>query len=185
MALSGDQKCLCLGESLNICATSRFILDNELYSYEGKAKSVKTAVHGKLEETSKPSFRSWTGPFRQIVSLSSLFGLKGQSKVFKKEGPFTQLLCLRESAVIPLVPVSAGWCLLKTWNHWSTDVDSRISVARLATNKGRLLFLTLALKTCCAVSSYKHFRIAQCHSFLGITLQAISKKRSLKFQLRN
>ena len=58
MALSGDLKCLCLGESLNIYVTSRFILENELYSSQGKAKSVETAVHGKLEETSKPSFRS-------------------------------------------------------------------------------------------------------------------------------
>ena len=57
MALSGDLKCLCLGESRNIYATSRFILENELSS-QGKAKSVETAVHGKLEETSKPSFRS-------------------------------------------------------------------------------------------------------------------------------
>ena len=38
MALSGDLKCLCLGESLNIYATSRFILENELYSSQGKAK---------------------------------------------------------------------------------------------------------------------------------------------------
>ena len=52
MALSGDLKCLCLGESLNIYATSRIILENELYSSQGKAKSVETAVHGKLEETS-------------------------------------------------------------------------------------------------------------------------------------
>ena len=54
MALSGDLKCLCLGESLNIYATIRFILENELYSFQGKAKSVETAVHGKLEETSNP-----------------------------------------------------------------------------------------------------------------------------------
>ena len=54
MALSGDLKYLCLGESLNIYATSRFILENELYFSQGKAKSVETAVHGKLEETSKP-----------------------------------------------------------------------------------------------------------------------------------
>ena len=58
MALSGGMKCLCLGESLNIYATSRFILENELYSSLGKAKSVEIAVHGKLEETSKTSFRS-------------------------------------------------------------------------------------------------------------------------------
>ena len=58
MALSGDLKYLCLGESLNIYATSRFILENELYFSQGKAKSVESAVHGKLEETSKPSFRS-------------------------------------------------------------------------------------------------------------------------------
>ena len=58
MGLSGDPKCLCLGESLNICATSRFILENELYSFQAKAKSVESAKHGKLEETSKPSFRS-------------------------------------------------------------------------------------------------------------------------------
>ena len=30
MALSDDLKCLCLGESLNIYATSRIILENEL-----------------------------------------------------------------------------------------------------------------------------------------------------------
>ena len=58
MALSGDLKCLCLGESLNIYATSRFILENELYSSQMKAKSVETAAHGKFEKTSKPLFRS-------------------------------------------------------------------------------------------------------------------------------
>ena len=31
MALSDDLKCLCLGESLNIYATSRIILENELH----------------------------------------------------------------------------------------------------------------------------------------------------------
>ena len=76
-ALSGDLKCLCLGESLNIYATSRFILENELYSSQGKAKSVETAMHEKFEETSKPSFRSQTGPSRLIFSVTSLFGLKG------------------------------------------------------------------------------------------------------------
>ena len=39
MALSGDLKSLCLGESLNIYATSRFTFENELYSYQGKANS--------------------------------------------------------------------------------------------------------------------------------------------------
>ena len=57
MAFSGDRKYLCLGESLNIYATSRFILENELYFSRAKAKSVETAVHGKFEETSKPSFK--------------------------------------------------------------------------------------------------------------------------------
>ena len=58
MSLHGDMKCLCLGETLNIYATSRFILENELYSSQEKAKSAETEVHGKVEETSKPSFRS-------------------------------------------------------------------------------------------------------------------------------
>ena len=58
MALSGYLKCLCLIRSLNIYATSRFILENELYSSQGKANSIETAVHRKLEETSKPSIRS-------------------------------------------------------------------------------------------------------------------------------
>ena len=58
MALSGDLKSLCLGESLNIYATSRFTFENELYSYQGKANSVETAVLRKLEVSFKPSFRS-------------------------------------------------------------------------------------------------------------------------------
>ena len=58
MALSGDLKCLCLGDSLNIYATNRFILENELYFSQGKGKSIETAVHGKIEETSKTSFRT-------------------------------------------------------------------------------------------------------------------------------
>ena len=58
MALSDYLKCLCLGESLNIYATSRFILENELYFSQRKVKSVETAVHGKFEETSKHSIRS-------------------------------------------------------------------------------------------------------------------------------
>ena len=57
MALLGDLKCLYLGESPNIYATSCFISENELFSSQGKAKSIETAVHGKSEETSKPSFR--------------------------------------------------------------------------------------------------------------------------------
>ena len=49
MRLSEDLKRLSLGESLNIYAISRFILENEeLYSSQGKTKSVETAVHGKL-----------------------------------------------------------------------------------------------------------------------------------------
>ena len=88
MALSGDLKCLFLVESLNIYATSQFILENELYSSQGKAKSFETTVRGKFEENSKPSFRSYTGPSRRIFSVTSLFGLKGQSDVFKKDWPF-------------------------------------------------------------------------------------------------
>ena len=48
MRLSGDLKGLCLGESLNIYAITRFILENELYSSQGKARSVEPAVHGKF-----------------------------------------------------------------------------------------------------------------------------------------
>ena len=58
MAASGDLKCLCLDDSLKIYYTSRFILENELYSSQGKAKSVEITVHGKFEENSQPSFRS-------------------------------------------------------------------------------------------------------------------------------
>ena len=38
LALSGDLKFLCLSESLNIYAPSRFILENELHSSQGKVK---------------------------------------------------------------------------------------------------------------------------------------------------
>ena len=49
MRLSADLNGLSLGESLNIYAISRFILENEeLFSSQGKAKSVETAVHGKF-----------------------------------------------------------------------------------------------------------------------------------------
>ena len=86
MALSGDLKCLCLGESLNISAISRFILENELFSSQGKAESVETAVHGKLEETSILSLRSEIGPSRQIFSVTFLFGLKGNQNFSKGKG---------------------------------------------------------------------------------------------------
>ena len=57
MNLSDVLKCLYLGENLSIYATERFILDNELFYSHEKAKSVKNAVLGKLEKTSKPKFR--------------------------------------------------------------------------------------------------------------------------------
>ena len=41
MALSGHLKCLCLDKSLNIYATIRFILENELYSSQGKQSQLK------------------------------------------------------------------------------------------------------------------------------------------------
>ena len=55
------------------------------------------------------------------------------------KGSLTQLVCLRESAVIPLVSVSAWLSPLKTWNHWPIYIDFRISATRLATNNGCLL----------------------------------------------
>ena len=54
MALSGVLNYLCLGEILNIYAKSRFILENELCSSQGKVNSFKTAMHGKFEDTTKP-----------------------------------------------------------------------------------------------------------------------------------
>ena len=58
MALSGVMKYLFLSESLNMYATQRFTLENELFSSQRMTKLVETAVHGKFEETFKPSFRS-------------------------------------------------------------------------------------------------------------------------------
>ena len=80
-------------------------------------------------------------------------GLKGQSLVFRKNGPFTQTLFFRASAVIPRVPVPSGLSPLDTWNHSSIVVDSRISETRLATKTGNLL---VEFKHCSAVVLFVH-----------------------------
>ena len=82
MALSDVLRCLFLGESLKKHAIKGFILENKLNSSQGNAKSVKNAVSGKFEQTSKPHSDRRPDPLGNF----SLLGLKVQSKVLKKEG---------------------------------------------------------------------------------------------------
>ena len=42
----------------------------------------------------------------------------------------------------------SGLSPLRTWNHWSIDVDSRISATRLATNTGLSSSITEGLLCC-------------------------------------
>ena len=87
MTLSDDLKCLCLGESLNTYATSRFILENELYSSQGKAQSVENA-EGKFEETSKPLFRSLTDHPGEFSQLTSYLGCKVNHNLLKRRAVY-------------------------------------------------------------------------------------------------
>ena len=54
MTLSGNLKILCLGESLNIYATSRFIFENELYFPKGRQSLSKLQCMESLKGTLNP-----------------------------------------------------------------------------------------------------------------------------------
>ena len=74
-----------------------------------------------------------------MLVRTSESGLKSQSLVSKKSGPFTQPLFFRASAVIQRVPGSAGSSPLDKWSYSSIVVESRISETRIATKTGSLL----------------------------------------------
>ena len=111
----------------------------ELKSFMTKTVSVVFDVQMNFATFSEHSFKSYEGPLSGMLVRISESGLKGQSSVFKKSGPFTQPLSFRAYVVISRVPVSSGLSPLNTSNHSSIVVDSRISETRLATKTGNLL----------------------------------------------
>ena len=74
-----------------------------------------------------------------MLLTASVLGSNGNSLVFKKSEPLTQLLDCKTSADIPRVPASAGLSLEAMWFHSSTLVCHKISHTRFATNFGCLL----------------------------------------------
>ena len=127
---------------------------------------------------------------------TSVLGSNGNSLVFKKSGPLTQLLDCKTTADIPRVPASAGLSLEATWSHSSTLVCSKISQTRFAIN---IRCLDAELSHCKTVVLSVHMKTlltftvrarqiscfnrvassAACNSSFGTVMTFIGAKRAL------
>ena len=130
------------------------------------------------------------------VIRTSVLGSNGNCLVLRKSGPLTQLLDCKTSADISRMPASAGLSLEATWFHSSTQVYSKISHTRFATNIGCLLVelshfktveLPVHIKTLltCTVSARqiscfnRAASSAACNSSFGIVITFIGATRAL------
>ena len=127
---------LFFGNRRNMYTTMRKSFSYELYFCHSKVEAFAVTFALRVEY----SVCSVSDLIATLVDFSlftnSFDGLKGQSGLFKKFGPFNQLLSMSALADNPQVPASAGLSAVGTWCHSSTVVSSRISATRFATNTG-------------------------------------------------